>query len=195
MKCSKQLSDKMLTYKVTILMALTSASRVSALHHLDIRYMVLTETQCTFTFSKLHKSWKKGATPPAVTFYAYKANENLCVVSTIKEYINRTKEWRIRDNQSQLLLSFINPHREVVSSTIAGSIKNLLCSAGINTEVFKAHSTRSASTSKAGASDLSLPDVMVKWGSWSNESTWQKFYNKKVATPEEKFQSYVFNTL
>ena len=48
----------------------------------------------------------------------------MCVVSTLNVYIEKTKKWR-NDNQTQLFLSFIKSHKEVVSSTIAGWIKNI----------------------------------------------------------------------
>ena len=52
------LSDKVLTYKVVILMTLSFASRASTIHHLDIRYMLRTEGNFVLTFHKLHKSLK-----------------------------------------------------------------------------------------------------------------------------------------
>ena len=42
---------------------------------------------------------------------------------------------------------------------------------------FGGHSTRSASTSKAELSVLSVQEVLDR-GSWSKESTWQRFYHK-----------------
>ena len=58
-KCQRSgcdLPDKVLTYKVVILMALSSASRASTIHHLDIRYMLRPEGKFLFSFHKLHKS-------------------------------------------------------------------------------------------------------------------------------------------
>ena len=52
-------SDKLLTFKVTILLALTSVSRVRVLHILDTRFMVKTSQKYVFKFHKLHKSWSK----------------------------------------------------------------------------------------------------------------------------------------
>ena len=188
---SPQLSDKMLTYKTTMLMALTSASRASALHHLDMRFMVICENHCMFNFRQLHKSWRKGAPPPSLKFYSYPEDNDMCVVATIKEYLHRTQGWRTENKKSQFFLSVINPHREVACSTISGWIKKLMTDVGINTDIFKAHSTRSASSTKASLAGLSLPDIL-KRGSWSNKSTWQNFYNKQVVTPEQKFQEGVF---
>ena len=69
----------------------------------------------------------------------------LGVVATLEEYYKRTKVWRGKD-KSKLLLSFIKPHNPVVSSTRSGWIKNVLREAGIDTKIFKGHSTRSTST-------------------------------------------------
>ena len=67
----------------------------------------------------------------------------------MEEHLKRTKVWRGND-KIQLLLSFLKPHNPMVNSTISRWIKNVPREAGIDTEVFKGHSTRSASTSKAG---------------------------------------------
>ena len=80
----------------------------------------------------------------------------------------------------------------MASSTISGWIKKVLTLANVDTGVYKAHSTRSASTSNANLKGLSLADVL-KRGSWSNKSTWQKFYNKEVISTEEAFQNVILN--
>ena len=50
---------------------------------------------------------------------------------------------------------------------------------GINTDIFKPHSTRSASTSKASFARIPLDIIMEKAG-WTKESTFAKYYNKPV---------------
>ena len=103
-----------------------------------------------FTFGKLHKAWRKEKTPASLKFYTIEEDTKLCVVATLEEYLKRTKV--------QLLLSFV------------------LREAGIDTEIFEGHSTRSASTSKPGLAGLSVTDILER-GSWSNASTWQRFCN------------------
>ena len=44
MKVVRKMSEKYLIYKTVILMTLTSASSASALHCLDVRFMVKSET-------------------------------------------------------------------------------------------------------------------------------------------------------
>ena len=68
------------------------------------------------------------------------------------EYLNKTEERRRMNNETQLLLSYIQPHKQVMRSTISDWIKNVLKSSGINVSLFTAHSTPSATTSKGSAS-------------------------------------------
>ena len=59
--------------------------------------------------------------------------------------------------------------------------------AGIGTRVFKGHSSRSAASSGAELDRASISDIL-SMGSWSNETVWQKYYNKPILTPEASFQ-------
>ena len=186
---TKSLSHKFLTFKLVMLMALTSASRAGALHLLDIRFRTETTKCTTFVFHKLHKGWKRGQAPPKLDFYAFPNDPELCVVSTLNIYIERSKPWR-NSTKTQLLLGTIEPHDQVTSDSVSRWLKNVLHLAGIDTNTFKGHSTGSASSSRAGMAGMSVEDIM-KRGSWSNESTWQRFYNKPVLSAEEKFQNSV----
>ena len=90
-KSNENLSGKYLTYELVILMALTSASRASAMYHLDVRFMVKTKDAYIFTFHKLHNSWRRGKAPPKLYFYKYPKDQELCVVSALDEYLKCTK--------------------------------------------------------------------------------------------------------
>ena len=105
-KNNENLSGKYLTYKSVILMALSSASRASAMHCLDVRFMVKSEDSYIFTFHKLHKSWRKGKAPPKLYFYKYPKDQELCVVSAVNEHLKRTETWRRSGDKCQLLLSY-----------------------------------------------------------------------------------------
>ena len=56
---------------------------------------------------------------------------------------------------------------------------------------FGGHSTRSPSTSKAELSGLPVKEVSDR-GSWSNESTWQKFYHEEIIKAGQDYQKNVF---
>ena len=58
--------------------------------------------------------------------------------------------------------------------------------AGINTKIFKDHSTSAALTTKADVTGISVCDIM-KQGEWSNKSRFQKFYKKEVIDCSETF--------
>lgn len=86
--------------------------------------------------------------------------DSLCVVKCIRFYVERTRSFReISDNiyRSWLLLSFVKPHHPVTTSSVFEWLKTITTEAGINTNQYKAHSTRSVSVSKAyfaGVSDI-----------------------------------------
>ena len=78
----------------------------------------------------------------------------------------------------QLLISYHRPHKPVKSCTIARWIKSFLGSVGIDSSIFKGHSTRSASmasTSKARAGGVSLEEVL-KMADWAGPSSFLRFY-------------------
>ena len=57
---NSNLSEKLLIFKVAMLLTLTSVFRVRGLHILDTRFMVKTLRKYVFNFHKPHKSWKQG---------------------------------------------------------------------------------------------------------------------------------------
>ena len=84
---------------------------------------------------------------------------------------------------NQLFISYTRPHRPITSQRIAYWIKDLLGDAGVNTDVFKAHSVRGASTSAAMNKGVSLAEVL-NTADWSKESTFRRFYYRSVDSTE-----------
>ena len=103
----------------------------------------------------------------------------LCVVKHLEQYIYQTQDKR--STEKQLLISFQKPHKAVSVDTISRWIKTVLQQAGIDTKVFGAHSTRSASTSAAKANSVSLETIMKSAG-WSQESTFTKYYQMPIVS-------------
>ena len=175
---------------LVILMALISASRACVMHCLDVRFMVKSDYTYLFFFHKLHKIWRKGKAPPTLYFYKYPKDQELCVMSVLNEYLQRTETWKINGDKFKLLSSYIKPYVEVHSSTVSRWIEEILKKFRVDVDIFKGHSTRSASTSIACLSGISLDDILSR-GSLSNEPTWQKFYHKQVLSKEKHFQEGV----
>ena len=114
-------------------------------------------------------SWRRGKATLTFSYPVYTQD-----VKTLDEYISRTEGWRSGEECFQLLLSFVNPHKLVVCSTISGWLKNDLKKAGIDISTFKDHSTRSASASKEDLNGGPTEEIL-KRGCWSNKFIWQKF--------------------
>ena len=95
---------------------------------------------------------------------------------------------------SQLLLSLIEPHKAISTSTVSRWIIEVLGLVGINTETLTAHSTRSASSSKAKI--LGVPTKKIpRRGHWSKAITFEKFYNKEILIDDKQFQDNFFGKL
>ena len=95
------------------------------------------------------KTFNSGKQAPDVIFYYFSENESLCSVKTLEFYLKTTEGWRKKGDPLLLLLSFVKQLKPISSATLARCIKKMLKIEGINTVVFKAHSVRLSSTSKA----------------------------------------------
>ena len=128
------LSDTLLTLKVSMLLSLLSDSRVSEITNLRVDY--LTKHSSVYTKS-----------PTQSEVYNFPGDSKLCVCKAIDSYLERRNVWGV--GESQFLVSHIKPHKPVPPSTVSRWLGQVLAMASIDTEVFKAHSTRSESSSKA----------------------------------------------
>ena len=168
----ENLSDKMMTPKTTMLIALTSSNRAHEICSLNIDFLVKHPTHYTFHFSKITKTARQGKLRPPVELIQF-SDKNLCLCHHIDVYLERTEAWR--KNEGQLLLSFISPHKFVTIQTVSRWVVEVLSLSGIGTSVFKVHSTRSAPSSKAKVLGISTKEILKK-GHWWKQSTFQKFY-------------------
>ena len=95
-------------------------------------------------------------------------NPAVSVVNILKHYLIRSKQ--LRESQTQLLISIQKPYRAVSKDTIARWIRMVMIEAGIDVNVFKAHSTRAASTSAALRNYIPIEQILKNAG-WSNCNT------------------------
>lgn len=184
--CLKELNDnslsgKDLTIKTTMLMALTAIKRCSELHFLDNRFMALGEDKIVFKLLGKPKNFRKiSKVPDPITFWA--SGLDLCPVSTIKAYIDRTAPWREGENaETQFYLSYEKPHHAITTSTIGRWLKTVLGNVGVDTTKFTAHSNRAPSSSKYNTLGASVTGIM-ECGNWKSNSVWQSFYHKPIVS-------------
>jgi len=174
---SADLSLKNLSMKLVMLMALSNASRASDLASLDIRFQQFTPEGVKFFVPGLTKTRRSG--PPKEAFFGRFHEKSLCPVNTLILYEEKTKDLRMStpNEPSPLLISFRKPHKPVTPASIGRWIKELLGKAGINTEIFKGHSSRAASSSAAKVQGVSVAEILATAG-WSRKSTFERFYYK-----------------
>ena len=91
---NKQLSLKDLSLKLVALLALTTAQRVQTLCAIKLSNIKGESTKEIFISSTL-KTSKLSKPQPCLLLSTYKKNPKLCVVSCLKEYINRTSSLRL----------------------------------------------------------------------------------------------------
>lgn len=176
---SQELSLKDLTLKLVMLVALTTAQRGQSLHLLDTLNMVQEETAYTFMLDSNLKQSKPGRSTSelVVKFSAYPHDRNLCVVNTCSVYLDKTK--LLRGSESRLFITHQKPHKRASRDTIRRWIQQMMVKAGIDINVYKPHSVRSAAASKAKANNASLAEIMQTAG-WSSAATFAKFYDREI---------------
>ena len=156
----EQLSLKQLTLKLVTLTALVSAQRCQTVHLMNLDTMDVTPSNMTFYIRDITKTTAPGKPQPDIVLPVFSKEPNLCIFTLMKHYISRTKDLR---TSQKLWISFIKPYSAVSKET----------------DVFKPHSTRSASTSAAARRHVPLECIM-RAANWRRNSTFHIFYNKPV---------------
>ncbi|KHJ98939.1 site-specific recombinase, phage integrase family [Oesophagostomum dentatum] len=179
------LGIRMLTLKLAFLLSICSPRRVSEIASLSLASVQKQPEKWTFFLDYRNKNRTNGP-PHSAVYETFYENSLLCPVKCLVDYLNKTKEKR--GNEQRLLLSYVT-FKPVSPSTVARWVKEVLSMAGIPMK-FTAHSTRSASTSKALKSGASLK-IIMKAACWSEKSqTFQQFYCR---SDEPTFQSRVLS--
>lgn len=182
-----------LAQKLAALIAITAASRASGIQNLSTKHMTDGGNTITFKLSRPTKVTKQGEPLPTIVIHAYDKDRDLDPTECIRAYLHRTKEWRLKEEQDILLLSTIKPHNPVATPTVSNWIKQIMKKAGIDTDVYTAHSTRSASTSKAKQTGLPISDIIHN-ANWSRATTFHRHYHKQVVDKSVTFSSTVLDT-
>ena len=131
-------------------------------------------------FQTVHLSKQSRQNKPMADFFfpAFRTDKNLCPVSALRDYEERTLSFHFNMGElmhSRLFLSLVGKHSPFTSSTTARWLKTCLANADVDTASFQAHSVRGASTSKAAASGITVVEILTA-ADWSSEGTFQRFY-------------------
>lgn len=184
------LTDKVLTHKLTMLLALTTANRASELHGFNLEFMKDEGDSIEFVIHKLTKTRRVGQKPITVVLTGFPDQPEWDVLVCLRTYIRRSLLWRQGVEQHQLLLSTVPPHKPVVTSTISGWLKHFMAAAGLDTTKYQGHSVRSAATSRAKAAGLSVKEIMER-ANWRNAKTFHRFYDRSVSKTTVPFGTVI----
>ncbi|CAG7719349.1 unnamed protein product, partial [Allacma fusca] len=173
---NSRLSIMELSLKLLALLALVTAQRVQTLHAIKVSDIVIS-SNVTISICKFLKCSKPGIPEKPIVLEVFADNEKLCVVSALKEYLKRTATYR---KSEALFLKTVSPFQDVNKQTLSRWLCIVLEKAGVD-PVFKAHSFRHASTSKAYRGGISVDAIYSRAG-WSQTSkVFANFYNRPVA--------------
>jgi len=174
---NRDLSLQHLSLKLVALLALTTAQRVQTLASIKISNISGSRFKEIFISARL-KTSKVNKTQPSLLLMPFTNNLKLCVVSCLNSYLDRTAS--IRNDEDFLFISFLKPHSKVCSQTLSRWLKTVLELANVDVNIFKGHSFRHASTSKARTANVNL-DVIFSRAGWSKGSLmFAKYYNKPI---------------
>ncbi len=184
------LSLEQLTKKTLMLMALLSGQRGQTLQILNPDFMSRSSTVISFRIDKDVKTSRPGKHLGEIKFVAFPQDPRLCVVTYMNAYLDRTDGLR-GANSKQFFITHGNPHNDASRASIRRWITDVLRDAGLDLTIFKAHSTRSASTSAASISNVPL-DTILRTGGWSCANTFNTFYKLPIV-PMSEMQNAILN--
>lgn len=179
------LSLTKLTFKCVMLLALVLAQRAQTLAYMKLSGLTWLDEKVLIGMEELLKHNRQGQPLEIFQVSRFNKDKRLCPVRTLKEYLKATKKRRGGSNHVWISLS--KPYHGVGTETISRWLRRTLALAGVNDTVYKGHSTRSASTSKA--KQLAVPlETILKRARWTNATTFGKYYDKAIE-PEHEFQN------
>lgn len=182
---NSNLSLETLSSKLATLLALVIGHRMQTLALIKLKNIEDRQNAIHIKISDSVKTSGRNKKQPLLVLPTYEKDKNICVKTTLEEYVERTKS--LRGSNDLLFIAFKKPHKAVTPQTLSRWVKNVLLQSGLDTKIFSAHSTRHASTSAAKRKRVSI-DVIKNTAGWtSNSQTFAKFYDRPIVTDKEIF--------
>lgn len=173
-----------LTFKLVCLVSVITAARCATLATLQLDHMIDCSDRIIFDVVGLIKQSRPGFKNPRIIIRGFPQDTRICPLFVLRRYLHVSKQFRQQEKQGPLFISIQKPYLGVTPSTIGRWIKNTLTAAGVNTDVFTAHSVRSASVSKQNKKGVPVDFIMTNVG-WSNARTVATYYNKPIIDQQE----------
>ena len=187
---AKKISLKKLTWKLVMLILLSTGQRGQIIKALNVDQMTISPGKVTFLIdNKDLKQGRPGYKADPIVFKAFPADKRICVFQYLTVYLQRTLD--IRGAHKQVILTTVKPHLPASRDTVSRWVRLVLQRAGIDCTKFKAGSTRAAAVSKAAKNGAHVDEIMRAAG-WTQESTFTKWYKKPVKQ-RKQFGDFVWS--
>ena len=171
---NEDLSLGYLGKKAATLILLCTARRFKDVVNLNLSSCTRNNFQYTFVLTRPSKTYTQSTYEmQRVTIKRFK-DKKVCPYNAISHYINKTKNVR----RTQFLFVTSNNFKSVAPATLSRWVKNILQDAGVDTTVYKPHTTRHASASSFAYSTNNLAQTL-KLGCWKTTSSFYKHYLRK----------------
>ncbi len=182
-----QLSLKELGERLAILLAITTGKRGQNLNLLDTNFMVQRGDTYRFDIRVPVKNYRDQSDVllQQLEIKPYPPNPKLCPVKTLEAYLARTEKIR---KSSALFVISKEPYTGASRATISRWVKTSMANAGVDIGVYKPHSTRHASVSKAH--QMGIPtEVILSRAGWKSDCCFAKYYLKPIQNANQDAQS------
>ena len=149
-----------LTYKVAAIIALSSGHRGQSICSLSLDHMSINAERVLFYIPVRVKNTSRSFHPEPISLASFEENESICPVRNVIEYIKATA----LNRKSRNLVVSYRTFDSISIATFGSYIKTVLQAAGINIQIFQAHSTRHASNSKKFAEGIPINAILKAGG-------------------------------
>ncbi|XP_066596470.1 uncharacterized protein [Prorops nasuta] len=181
----KDLMLQKLSEKTLMLLALATGHRVQTLGAIKVRDIKIGIKEVTIHVTGFLKTSGPGRSQPLIVLPFLTDKPELYVAGTLVHYLSLTNS--LREGIDSLFITHKKPFRGASTQTLSRWLKTTLTACGVDTSVFKAHSVRHASTSKAFSKGVDI-ELIRKSAGWTKRyQAFQKFYNRPIQTVDNSF--------
>ncbi|KAJ8977521.1 hypothetical protein NQ317_003028 [Molorchus minor] len=166
------ISLELLTQKLASLLALATGQRVQTLGLIEINNILVHIDRIEIKISRRIKTSAPKRSQPFLTLPFFHCGST-----------NKTKN--LRGTCTFLFLTYRKPFHRATTQSISRWIKIILAKSGLDTSIFKAQSTRHASTSAAARKGINLDSIRLAAGWTKNSETFARFYNRPLVCNEQ----------
>ena len=168
---------KTLFLKLVILLCLTTDQRDQPIKCLNLKLINISSEKVDLLVPETWKTSRPGHHLPPIELTIFKYSE-LCVIAHPKQHVKMISPFRTTGTK-QLLLSFLQLHKLISTTTLSMWCVTAINECGINVNIYCSNSTRSASASKCKISGLSFKEI-AKSAGWSNKRKFPKLFDKSL---------------